>query len=110
MKRPIQAKRILAGIGIAFGGHLLTILVPWAVAAVVKPGSIDVASTFLMLALIGQVVLAIAALATGITLAVKRDGGIGVGILIGWAIGLIISPILGFGVCVSLINNNGIYG
>jgi hypothetical protein len=62
-------------------------------------------------ALIGQAVLAIAALTAGIILAVRgRDGGIGAGILIGWAVGLIIGPPLGFGICVTLLNTGGMFG
>jgi hypothetical protein len=107
-RRPIRPGRIWVGIGAALGGHLLTILIAWIVALGVS-GEKPV--NFLFVAGIGQVVLAIAALAIGITSTVRaRDGGIGVGIIIGWAIGLIISPVIGFGVCVSLVNGDGTFG
>jgi hypothetical protein len=107
-KRPIRTGRVWAGIGIAIGAHLLTILIGW-IAALLLSGEKVV--NFLFVTGAAQVLLAIAALATGITLIVKgRDGGIGVGIVIGWAVGLIISPVIGFGVCVTLVNNNGSFG
>ncbi len=99
-----QPRKMWLGIGIAALGHLLTIVIPWG-AALAMSG--EAAGNFLALALIGQVILMIGVLAVGITLAVKRDGGVGVGLLIGWAVGLLISPIVGFGVCVSLINQSG---
>jgi hypothetical protein len=102
-KRPIRAGRIWIGIGIAIGGHLLTILIGWIVAVLISGEQVV---NFLFVAGAGQVVLAIAALTAGIILIVKgRDGGIGVGIVIGWAVGLIISPVVGFGVCVALVNS-----
>jgi len=107
-RRPIRPGLLWIGVGIALGGHLLTILIGWLVALNVS-GEAPV--NFLYVAGIGQVVLAVAALAYGITATVRaRDGGIGVGIIIGWAIGLIISPVVGFGVCISLVDGNGTFG
>lgn len=116
-KRPIRPGRVWIGIGIAMGGHLLTILIGWIASLIFSSpggGGEPAVLNFLFIAGAGQVVLAIAALIVGIVLIVKgRDGGIGVGIIIGWAVGLIISPILGFGVCVSLVNSGdggGMFG
>jgi hypothetical protein len=107
-KSRIRAGRLWTGIGEALAGHLLTILIGWGM-ALASPD--EAASTFLVIAGIGQVLLAILALGIGITLTVKgNDGGLGVGIIIGWAVGLIISPIVGFGVCVSLIKESGTFG
>ena len=104
-KRPIRTGRVWTGIGIALSGHLLTILIGWVIALLISG---EPALNFLFIAGGGQVVLAIAALVAGIILTVKgRDGGIGVGLIIGWAVGLIISPVIGFGVCVSLVNSGG---
>lgn len=97
-----QPKRIWLGVGLALLGHAVTIVVPLVVSQVVSG---EAAANFLVLALAGQVILAIVALAVGITLAVKRDGGVGVGLLIGWAVGLIVAPVVGFGVCVALIGS-----
>lgn len=101
--RPTQPRKIWLGVGIALLAHLLTIVIPWGIALVISG---EPAANFLALALIGQVIVMIAALAVGITLTVKREGGVGAGILIGWAIGLMISPVIGFGVCVSLIDGS----
>lgn len=102
-KLPTRPGRIWIGIGISVAGHLLTILIGWIVAVSISGEEVV---NFIFVAGAGQLVLAIAALTVGIILIVKgRDGGIGVGIVIGWAVGLIISPVVGFGVCVALINN-----
>ncbi|HEX6684819.1 MAG TPA: hypothetical protein VF062_18585 [Candidatus Limnocylindrales bacterium] len=107
-KQPIRPGRMWTGIGLALGAHLLTILVGWIVALTMSG---EAAFTFLTVAAIGQVVLAIAALVAGTILAVRgRDGGIGLGIIIGWAVGMIISPVIGFGVCVSLVDSQGMFG
>lgn len=110
-KRPIRTGRVLAGIGIAIAGHLLTILIGWIVSLFYQSpsgGNDTAVLNYLFVAGAGQVILAIAALTVGIILTVKgRDGGVGVGILIGWAIGLIITPVVGFGVCVLVINSGG---
>jgi hypothetical protein len=99
------------GIGIAFAGHLLTILIGWILAVVMSGESV---ALFLFVAAIGQIVVAIAALVVGIILVVRgQDGGVGVGLIIGWSIGLIITPIIGFGVCVALVNSTdggGVFG
>jgi hypothetical protein len=107
----IRPGRVFIGIGIALAGHLLTVGVAWLVALLFSNGdeySVDENRLvlFLFAATIAQVVLMVLALAVGITLAVRNngDGGIGVGIVIGWAIGLIISPVVGFGVCVALLS------
>ena len=55
--------------------------------------------------LLGQAVVFLGCLVTGIILTVKHDGGIGVGLLIGWAIGVIVAPIVGFGVCAWAYSN-----
>ncbi|HZM79067.1 MAG TPA: hypothetical protein VFC19_25335 [Candidatus Limnocylindrales bacterium] len=109
-RRPIRPGRVWTGIGIALGGHLLTILIGWLVAILISGEQV---LNFLLVATAGQILLAIAALVVGIILTVKgQDGGIGVGLLIGWAVGLIISPVIGFGVCVSLSNSGsgGLFG
>ena len=110
-KRPIRPGRVWTGIGIAMGGHLFTIFIGWLVAVLISG---EEALNFLLVSGAGQILLAIAALVVGIILVAKgRDGGIGVGIIIGWAVGLIISPIVGFGVCVALINtgsSGGLFG
>jgi hypothetical protein len=109
-KHPIRPRRIWTGIGVALSGHLLTILIG-AFASLIfsSPGGGGEVAVlnFVFIAVIGQVILAIAALGIGIFRMVKgQDGGVGVGIIVGWAVGLIISPVVAFGVGVSLVNSS----
>jgi hypothetical protein len=104
----IRAKRVWAGIGIALLAHVLTIL-PMVVAAAVDfddfAAGVGVAVT-----LIGQVVVFLGCLVVGVVLIAKNDGGVGVGLLIGWAVGLLVVPVVGFGLCLWLYNASGLAG
>jgi hypothetical protein len=109
-RRPIRTGRLWAGIGVTMAAHLLTIIIGWGSAFLISG---EPAVTFLLIVGIGQLLLAIAAVTYGIVQTVRaRDGGVGAGVIIGWAIGLIISPFIGFGVCVSLVNSDsgGMFG
>lgn len=107
----IRPGRVFIGVGIALAGHLLTLAVAWILAVLFSSATSndevavggDRAVFFLVAASIAQVLLMIVALAVGITMAVRKDGGIGIGIVIGWAVGLIVSPVVGFGVCVAIL-------
>jgi hypothetical protein len=101
-RRPVKGGRIMAGVGIALAGHLLTLVVA---AAGVAVGNDDVAFAGIWLGMIGQFVLLAVCLAVGITLTARQDGGIGIGLLIGWAVGLLIVPVVGFGLCVAALDN-----
>lgn len=101
-RRPIRGRRVFAGVGIALAGHLATLVVP---AIGVVANIEDVAFAGLWLGIVGQLVLLAACLAVGITLTVRQDGGIGIGLLIGWAVGLLITPVVGFGLCIAAIEN-----
>ncbi len=98
--RPIRGAKVAAGIGVAILGHLVTIGI--GVVAVIGAANSSVA--WLYLALAGQVALFVACLTIGIVWIVKRDRGFGLGLLIGWAVGVIVLPVVGFGVCVALLN------
>jgi hypothetical protein len=97
-RRPVKGKRVAAGLGIAFAAHLLTLVVP---IAVVTTGDADVIYAGLWIGLGGQLLVFLICLIVGIILTAKQDGGIGIGLLIGWAVGLLIVPVLGFGICVA---------
>lgn len=101
-RRPVKGGRIVAGIAIALLGHLLTLVV---LTVGVAAANEDVAWAGLWIGLGGQFLLLVACLAVGITLTVRQDGGIGIGLLIGWAIGLLITPVVGFGLCIAAINS-----
>jgi hypothetical protein len=100
-RRPIRGGRVAAGVGIALGGHVLSIVVPVVGAAA---GSEDLMWSGLLVMLGAQLLLALACLVLGIVLTVKQDGGIGIGLLIGWGVGLLIVPVVGFGLCVAAFN------
>jgi hypothetical protein len=94
-RRPIEGRRVAIGVGIALAAHLLTLLPMFGV--FVDSGA---AVTGAFLFLIAQVILFVVLLVLGIVRTVKQDGGLGVGLLIGWAVGLIVS----FGGCVALLS------
>lgn len=100
-RRPIRGGRVAAGVGIALGGHALTVVVP---ALGFVADNEDLAGIGLLVMLGAQLLLALACLVVGIVLTVKQDGGIGIGLLIGWGIGLLIAPVVGFGLCVAAFN------
>jgi hypothetical protein len=94
-RRPIALARVAIGFGIAIGAHLLT-LVPILLGYADSDWGVTGALVFLGL----QVLLFPTLLVLGIVGTVRQDGGIGVGLMIGWAIGVLVS----FGGCVALIN------
>lgn len=102
-RRPVKAGRVFAGLGIAIAAHLLTLVVALAGLAA---GSDDVIWAGLWIGLGAQLLVFLACLAVGIILTVRQDGGIGIGLLIGWAVGVLIIPVLGFGLCVAAYNNS----
>jgi hypothetical protein len=97
-RRPIRGRRVPVGIGIALAAHLLTI-VAMLVSMAIDTTEVDAATGFFVL-LVAQGVVLIGCLAVGIVLAARNEGGVGVGLLIGWAIGVIVAPVVGSGVCI----------
>jgi hypothetical protein len=104
-RRPVKGARIVAGVAIALGGHLLTLVV-LAASVVVDNDELFGAGVFAVLG--GQFLLLAGCLAVGITLTARQDGGLGIGLLIGWAVGLLITPVVGFGLCVAALENSTI--
>jgi hypothetical protein len=94
-RRPIRFKRVVIGFGIALAAHLLT-LVPVLFGFVDQDWGVTGAVVFLIL----QALLFPTLITLGIVFTVRQDGGIGVGLLIGWAIGVLVS----FGGCFALLN------
>jgi hypothetical protein len=95
-RRPIERRRVTIGAGIAVAAHLLT-LVP--MLGVFGDTGSALAGAFLYVA--AQIILFVTLLVVGIVRTVKRDGGLGVGLLLGWAVGLVIS-FAGFAALLSL--------
>jgi len=107
-RQPIRGSRVMAGIGIALLGHFLSISVLLTGALI---GDADLAANAgLLVMLLGQAIVFIGCLVAGIILTVRQDGGAGVGLLIGWAIGVLIAPVVGFGVCAWAYSNTGTFG
>ncbi|GID94525.1 hypothetical protein ACFQFC_35280 [Amorphoplanes digitatis] len=98
-RRPIEFRRVAIGFGIAMGVNLL-ILVPMLFGLGTQDGVIFGGFLYLIL----QVLLVPGLLVTGIVQTIRQDGGIGVGLMIGWAIGGLVS----FGGCIALLNAGGV--
>lgn len=103
-RRPVRVGRVMAGIGIALAGHLLTLVVSVAGAA---SGNTDVSVAGFYTVVGGQLLLAAACLVVGIVLTVRQDGGFGVGLLIGWGVGLLFAPVVGIGLCLNALSDSG---
>jgi hypothetical protein len=105
--RPIHGRKIAAGIGIAAAAQVLAILI--GVGATIAGGASDNSENALLgvyLEMLLQLVLFIACLVVGIVWIVRRDRGFGIGILIGWAVSIIVFPVAGIGVCIAVLNAN----
>jgi len=103
--RPIRGRRIAAGIGIALAAHLATLLL-LLIGLLFRNGDFA-AGPGLIALLVGQALVFVGCLVMGIVLTVRQDGGVGVGLLIGWAVGLLVVPVAGFGLCVWAISGSG---
>ena len=101
--RPIRGWRVTGGIAIAFVGHLITV----ALAVPALTGSGNQSMNWVVAALVVQAVLFVACLTIGIVLMVRNDRGLGLGLIIGWALGIIVLPVIGFGACVVALRSMG---
>jgi hypothetical protein len=83
----VRGVRVSIGIVLAVAGHLVTVVVFYSGSAMAGGDWPDTTGRWVLLW--SQVVLAAACLIVGLVLAVRRrDGGIGLGLLIGWAAGI----------------------
>jgi len=99
--QPIRTGAVWAGIGLAVLGHLMCA----GLVAAALWGAGDAADQALIGgSLLGQLVLFAAVVTAGTVLIVKGDRGLGIGLFIGWAAGLIVLPLVGFGLCVALVS------
>ncbi|HEY8471278.1 MAG TPA: hypothetical protein VIL37_01405 [Natronosporangium sp.] len=88
-KPTIRGVRVSIGIVLALAGHLLTFVTFYVGAAMANDDWADTTGRSVLLGC--QLVVAAACLLVGLVLAIRRrDGGIGLGLLIGWLIGLIV--------------------
>jgi hypothetical protein len=105
--RPIRGRKVAAGLGIAAGGQVLAIGI--GVLVTILFAASDNSENALLgvyLEMLLQLVLFVACLVVGIVWIVRRDRGLGLGILIGWAVSVIVFPIAGIGVCIAIVNAN----
>lgn len=107
--RSVAARLVWRGVGLGLAGHALTMLLPLLVALAigVSPGSgrsstSDALSVFVLGGIVAQLFLFATALVSGVRRIIRRDGGVGAGILIGWAAGIPASLVAGIVICVML--------
>ncbi|BCJ77976.1 hypothetical protein CS0771_75200 [Catellatospora sp. IY07-71] len=107
--RGVAAGLVWRGVGIALAGHALTMLLPLlaVLAFGMRSGSgpsvnSDSITFFVLGGVAAQFLLLVAALVVGIRRIVRRDGGVGAGIMIGWALGVPASLVAGIVICVML--------
>lgn len=97
-REPIRAVDVWVGIAMATLGHLLTIVIT--VVALAFRGDVG-----LIVGFGSQAVLFVACLTLGIvalTRQVRR--GLGLGLLIGWGVGVIVLPVVGVGACIYMLS------
>jgi hypothetical protein len=105
--RPIHGRKVAAGLGIAAGAQVLAIAI--GVGATIAFAASDNSENALLgvyLEMLLQLVLFVGSLVIGIVWIARRDRGLGLGILIGWAVSVIVFPVVGVGVCIAIVNAN----
>jgi hypothetical protein len=98
--KKIRGRWVTAGIAVALAAHVLTLFVASA-PHFVNP---DQPINFTWL-LIAQAVLLLAFIAATIALFAKDQQGWGLGVIIGWAVGLIVVPDIGIAACINALNS-----
>ncbi|MEV8513045.1 hypothetical protein [Dactylosporangium sp. NPDC051484] len=104
-ERPIHTRRVFGGIGLAFLGQAVAILL--GVAAIIIGGRSakpENAIIGVYVEILLQGLLLVACLVVGIVWIARKDRGIGLGILIGWSVSVAVLPIAGIGVCLAIVN------
>jgi hypothetical protein len=97
-REPIRAGHVWAGIGLATLGHLLTIVVT--LVALSSGGN-----AVLIMGLGSQAALFVGCLTLGIVLLTRQERrGVGLGLLIGWGVGVIVLPVVGVGACIYMLS------
>jgi len=100
--RPIVGRRVGLGVILAMLGHLVTVGAGF-VAVSLRHGP-----DWLLVWVIGQVVLLIAAVTAGTVLLVRGDRGVGLGVFIGWGAGLVLTALIAIGVILLLLRTSGV--
>lgn len=102
---PMKRGQVALGVAAAIVGHLLTVIPAAVVLGDANPSS-NAIGTAAVLGLVAQAVVFLLCLVGGIVLLSQRGGnrGLGLGLLVGWAVGVLVVPVVGFGLCVQAIN------
>ena len=103
--RPIRGRKVAAGIGLAALGQVLAISL--GVGTIFLLGTADngdAAVYGVYVEIVLQVLLFLACLIVGIVWIVNRDRGLGLGLIIGWAVSVLVFPVVGVGVCIAVVN------
>lgn len=106
-QRPVRGRRVAVGIAWATLAHVLA--AGLGIASTAAFSGDERAYYGLYAGLIAEIVVFVVCLVLGVVfLAGSRgDKGVGVGLLIGWAVGVIVLPAVGFGICVWLVSGAG---
>jgi hypothetical protein len=99
----MRAGRVAIGVAAAIVGHLLTLGAGVGFLAA-NSGSSDALALAIAVLLGGQLLVFVACMAVGSVQLTRGDRGIGLGLIVGWAVGVIVLPVLGFGVCVAAVS------
>jgi hypothetical protein len=97
---------VAQGIGLAIGAHLLSIAISVAVLLLTKGVDAQV-SIWSITSVAAQLLVFVGCLVFGILGITRGDRGRGLGLIIGWALGILVLPVIGFGVCVAVLNAQG---
>jgi hypothetical protein len=98
-REPIRARHVWAGIGLATLGHLVSIAVALATTI------FGIGEAVFVFGLVLQAVLFVACLTVGTVLLTRqRRRGVGLGLLIGWGVGVIVLPVVGIGACLYVLS------
>lgn len=107
-QRPIRGRKVAAGLGLAALGQVAAIGLGLLVTiALGQTENSENAWLGVYLEILLQVLLFIACLVFGIVWIARKDRGIGLGLLIGWAVSTLVFPIAGIGVCIAILNSMG---
>jgi hypothetical protein len=100
---------VAGGIGLALLAHLLAIGAGvLGVVAEIRTSALD--GGWVPITAGGQLVVFLGCMVFGILGLNRGDRGLGLGLLIGWAVGILILPVVGFGVCVAVLSTQGVGG
>jgi len=103
--RPIRGRKVAAGIGLAALGQVLTIgLGVGSIFLLGSFGAGDAAIYGIYIEVILQILLFLGCLIFGVVWILNRDRGIGLGLIIGWAVSVLVFPVVGIGVCLAVVN------